>query len=692
MTTATFTDRPAWKLALLALFAAVCAYLLHRNLGPYPKIFADEWYYSKMSRLQPLGEAIVPSYLYLWLFRASNACGSQFYECVHAGNLLFFAAAAPFVYLTARQVTSKRLAAFVALLSMLAPLNIYTAYFMPEATYYFGFCVLSWIALTRTHWHWARHAATLGLVLGVMSLVKVHALFLAPALCLFLLYARWAAGGRWLAGGLGAVAIALACTFAVKFGLGYLLAGDAALNLFGNFYQGAVKAAGARSVLNLVAPGLVNGKGHLMALALLLPLPLAMIAHSLLRPPTRAQVGKAGLLRLYALLMLGAAAGVTIIFTASIANPGLNDEGLRLHQRYYSFVFPLLWLVAAAAIGKPAQDQRPALRWAIALLMAALLAFTLFKLPTYALNPVDGPDLYAVNPHLPSGRILLALDLVALLLWARGHRHAAGFFLFAVLPASVAFGTVAADRVVVANKIEHPAEHASAYARLHIPPDERKLITVAGTDMQQMMRIQFHLDDKDTALLQLAPDAPIEPYQLPVRNKWLLVLGKHSLPAGVQPVVQNDEYTLVHVNTSHRRVALAMLTEPFGNGLIESAEGLSQSEPWGRWSDAKRVAIRFNRPLPKHLRLILTARAYGENAELPFVVRVGGKSARFKVGWVLEDIDLAFETDGSTRELVIEVPHPVSPTEHGELDPRTLGIGIGEIEVGEVTGRDLAAN
>jgi hypothetical protein len=59
---------------------------------------------------------------------------------------------------------------------------------------------------------------------------------------------------------------------------------------------------------------------------------------------------------------------------------------------------------------------------------------------------------------------------------------------------------------------------------------------------------------------------------------------------------------------------------------------------------------------------------------------------------VLEDIGLAFETDGSTRELVIEVPHPVSPTEHGELDPRTLGIGIGEIEVGEVTGRDLAAN
>jgi phosphoglycerol transferase len=690
MTQTRFTNRPAWHLALLAAGAAVCAYLLYRNLGAYPKIFADEWYYSKMSRLQPLGEAIVPSYLYLWLFRASNACGDQFYGCVQAANVLFLAAATPFVYLVAREVTGKGLAALVALLSMLAPLNIYTAYFMPEATYYFGFWVLSWIALTRTGWHWARHAAVLGVVLGAMNLVKVHALFLLPALCLFLLYARWATGGRWLATGLAAGAIAVLAFFAVKFGLGYLLAGDPALNLFGNFYKGAANAAGARSILSLLPASIVSGRGHLMALALLLPLPLALLAQSVLRPPTRGQAGRADLLKLYALLMLGAAAGVTILYTASIANPGLTDEGLRLHQRYYSFLFPLLWMAGAAA--SPAPRQRPALRWAIALLLAVGLAFTLVKLPTYALNPVDGPDVYAVNPAGRPGQVLLALDLAVLLLWAYGHRHAARLFLFAALPASIAFGAAFTNADVLANKAENPADRAGAFAFQHIPPGQRKLVTVVGTDVQQLMRTQFHLDDKDSTLMQLPPDAPIEQYLLPVHNKWLLVLGKHPWPDGFPPLVQNGDYALVHVDIAHRTLGRAALNQPFGQGLIASAEGLSHAEDWGRWSDAKRVVLRFSQPLPKHLRVVLKAQAYGENTELPFVMHVGARSERFKLGWLPEDVGLVFETDGSARELVIDVPHPVSPLEHGQPDPRTLGIGITTIEVGEVERSTLAAD
>jgi hypothetical protein len=126
-----------------------------RSQGINPTVFADEWYYSKMARLQPLAEAIVPSYLYLWLFGATNACGDGFLECARGANALLFVAGAPFLYLTARSVTGRGTAAAIALLATLAPLNLFTAYFMPETMYYFGFCVLSWVALTRRHWHWA---------------------------------------------------------------------------------------------------------------------------------------------------------------------------------------------------------------------------------------------------------------------------------------------------------------------------------------------------------------------------------------------------------------------------------------------------------------------------------------------------------------------------------------------------------
>jgi phosphoglycerol transferase len=691
MTTA-LTDRRAWHYFMLAACLAVGVYLAWRLLGVYPHIFADEWYYSKMSRLQPLKDSILPSWLYLWLFSGSNACGTHFYDCVHAGNILFYAGATPFIYLTARALTGKTMAMLLALLSMLAPLNMYTAYFMPESMYYFGFCVLSWIALTRTGWHWALHAAATGAVLGLMSLVKVHALFLLPALCLFLVYARWAGRGRWLASAAGSLAITVACFFAVKFGIGYLLAGDAALNLFGNFYQGAANAAAHRSILSLMPAGFVNARGHLMALAMLLPLPLAIIATSVLRPPSRQQAGPRELLQLYALLMLGAALGMTVAFTASIANPGVTDEGLRLHLRYYSFAFPLLWLVAAATIGQAAAQGRTALRWIIALLLLAVLGLAIVKLPTYALNPVDGPDVFSVNPADWHGRFIVVLDAAVLLLWAAGHRHAGNLFVYAALPVTLAFGLHTSATQIAATRVPTPAEHAGAYARAHIPPGEHKLITVAGTNLQQMIHLQFDIDDPDTNLLVLPADAPIEQYQLPVRSGWLFVLGKHALPENVHPQVQSDDFALLHLTPTHRTVGQASLSAPFGQGLIAGAEGLSGAEDWGRWSDAGKVVIRFNSPLPRHLRVILRAQAFDVNAELPFTMHVGGQSARFRLGWTPSDVGLEFDTDGAQRELVIDVPHPVSPMEHGQPDPRKLGIGIAEIEIGDAGGGEQASN
>lgn len=689
MTTASFTDRPAWKLAVLGLFAAACTWLLLRNLGLYPNIFADEWFYSKMSRLQEFKDALVPSYLYLWIFRGTSACGAAFYDCAHVGNVLFFAAATPFVYLAARQVTSKPVAAFLALLSFVAPVNVYTAYFMPEATYYFGFCVLSWIALTRTDWHWALYGAATGLALGLMSLVKVHALFLAPALVLFLAYVRWAAGRRWIATGLGSVAVALAGIAMVKFGLGYLLAGDAALSLFGNFYQGAVNVAGNQRLLRLLNPAFINGRGHLMALVLLLPLPLAMIAHSVLHPPAREQAGKSAQLQLYALLMLGAAAGVTVLYTATIAPLGPH-EVLRLHQRYYDFVFPLLWLAAAAALGRQSDGDRPVLRWAIAVLMVAVLATALFKLPTYWLNPVDGPELFALSPDKLAGRVLLGLDVAVLLLWAAGQRVAVPLFLFAALPLSVICGTVFTSGIVSTMRAETPADRAAAAVLRVVPPAERSLLTVAGSNAQDLMRAQFGIDNRDSTLLVLDGNPVIEQYQIPVRQKWVLFLGNYGLPGGIKPVAQTNEFALVRVNGAHQRVAGASFAQPFGTGLIAGAEGLSYAEPWGRWSDARRVVIHLSQPLPEHARVVLKAQAYDVNTERLFTMHVGEQSARFRVGWGAQEVGLIFETDGKQRDIAIDVPQPVKPSSHGQPDWRPIGIGLSEIEIGVIDQPGLA--
>lgn len=676
--------KPVWKMLAALVCLAAFGYLLQRNHGLHPNVFADEWYYSKMARLLPLAEAIVPSYLYLWLFGLSKACGTGFYDCVRVGNLLFLFAATPFVYLTARTVASPPLAALVALFALFAPFNIYTAYFMPEAMYYFGFWVLAWVLLTRGHWRWPVRALAAGLVLGLMSLVKVHALFLLPALAVFQLYAAWAHGGRgWLATGAGGFALSAALCFAVKFGLGYLLAGDAALSLFGPFYSGAASAAGGRSVLDLLPAAIVNGRGHLMVLALLVPLPLALLAQAVLAPPARAAVGPAHLLQLLALLVLGAAAGMTIFYTASIANPGVTNEGLRLHLRYYSFVFPLLWMVGAAAVGKPLAGARWQ-RVLVALLLVAVLAAALVKLGGYAINPVDGPEAHGVTTVRPAGQLVLALALAVLLLWAAGVRAATTLFLYVALPASLACGALAATAHLEHLRRAAPADRAGALAQRLIPPAERGQVTVAGSDLQQIMKVQFYLDHPDSGMLELPEGAPLAQYQVPVRNKWLIVLGKHALPPELAPLAQEPDVTLVPVHGQRRPLGHAQLSAPFGKGLLAGAEGLSYAESWGRWSEGARVVLHFNQPLPRHASVVLKAQAYDVNTTLPFTMRVGGHSEQFRLGWTPQEIGLRFTTDGATRSLAIDVPQPVSPAERGNpADPRRLGIGIIDIEIGE---------
>jgi len=516
------------------LLALVALYLLLRNIGVHPVVFSDEWQYSKMARLQPLAEAIVPSYLYLWLFGASNACGDAFLECVRVGNIGLYLAATPFLYLTARRFTGRHWAAVIALLSTLAPMNVATLFFMPEATYYVGFCVLSWIVLAWTQRPLWQGAAAAGAVLGALSLVKVHALFLLPSLCLYLLYAGWHAatpGARWLARALSAAVLAPALAIGVKFALGVMLASDAGLSLLGPFYASSAGGGGDPAVR--MAATLASARGHLMALAVLLALPLAMLLHGLCSDALRRRGARANPLLVYVLLMLGAGAGMAVVYTGTIAHLGQHDA-LRLHLRYYSFTFPLLWIVAAALRDEPA--RLPWLRPCIAAALALLLVLALFDLPGYVLNMVDGPDIAAVRPGHATGYLVVALQLGLLVLWTARRQNAARLFLLAVLPLTLVLGQGASVLFAAYYRLDKVGDRAGMLARQVVPLAERGRITVAGADPLQLLRAQFHIDHPDSRALTLDAAATIEASRLAPDQAWLLVIGDQPLAPNLEVV------------------------------------------------------------------------------------------------------------------------------------------------------------
>src|SRR5690606_5391672 len=117
---------------LLSLF------LIIRSMGLLPVVFADEYTYSRLSRLLPLSEATIPSYLYLGLYRVTSFCGADFLGCARILNALLFSLSIPFIYSIARTVSSRRVAAFVPLLAVAGPVNSYTRFISAVASFLIG--------------------------------------------------------------------------------------------------------------------------------------------------------------------------------------------------------------------------------------------------------------------------------------------------------------------------------------------------------------------------------------------------------------------------------------------------------------------------------------------------------------------------------------------------------------------------
>ena len=685
------TDRGAarrWQLVLGLGMLLAFTYLLLRSLNLYPAVFADELIYSTFSRLAPLREASIPSYLYFALYRGASACGPNFLDCARGLNVLLFVAAAPFIYLITRRLAPPPVAAAVALMSLLLPVNSYTGYFMPEGMYFLAFYVLTWLALARGAMHSAAHGLLCGLLLGAMTLIKVHALFLIPPLCLFAVYTCWAGRGdgdkdrRWMLRAAAAACTIATAAMGVRYGLGYLMGGPNALHLFGTFYGGHAVNSATRPLLSYLAPAWINGRGHLMALALLYGTPLAISVGGLAAAiKSRRGADPATAAQLYTLLMTGAALAMTVMYTASISDTAPREVE-RLHLRYYDFAFPLLLMVAAGALQQGRRLAR--LDWALALMLGGACALALHLLPGYALSLIDGPDIAApfLVRYLAPG--LAVLQIAALALWALGKPGAVRLFLFVFVPVMLLGQNHALHFLAAQVAKPNTFDSAGLYVRNHIPKAEHKDVVIAGSGLALLMRAKFHVDEPALSVIEMADGAPFNMDNLPVRHKWLVVVGPHALPPELARAYEGDQFAVVRVQAAHRKIDSAEFANASGSGLIAELAGLDKIEPWGRWSNAARVTIRFQRALPAKLNLLLKGQSYGPNGQQDYVLRVGATERRFQIGNAPAEVFLRLDTDGLQDTVTIDIPHPVSPHElEGSVDQRKLGLGLIGIEIGE---------
>jgi phosphoglycerol transferase len=544
--------KACWCLSMAALFL----YFGMRYTGMNAVVMADEWYYSSLSRLTAPADISIPSYLYTVIYHATTACGPGYLDCARWLNAFFFLGSAPFIYLVGRRFLDTRLASFVALLAMIGPVNSYTAYFMPESIYFFTFWVTSWIAFRFHERPDLAHATTLGVCVGALALLKLHALFLVPSILAFMLYSivcRHGTGpAAWRSASVCTVSMILV-TVLVRMGFGYIVAGPNGLSLSGSLYAAQAGNSTGQSVpvLELIQLALFNLRGHVEALTILFGMPIAaLVAHAFARCTGNANVRSSSPLAVYTALILLALLGMTVAFTAFVAGSGYETNA-RLHMRYYNFALPLLVIVGASQVR---QSSRPG-RWVAMAVAAAVAAMILFTIVTswqpYTPSLVDSPDFRGMSMRRAAFYILGLLALCSVVSWARNASTGARLFLFGFMPLFALSASLNIDHEVRAGGASNKFDRAGKFTHQFLTEAQRGQLGIIGTDPSGMFRTRFHIDNIHTWQQTAPQNLPLDLNGMPPDTAWLLLLGDYALPAGATIRARASDYVLIELGRVH---------------------------------------------------------------------------------------------------------------------------------------------
>lgn len=179
--------------------------------------------------------------------------------------------------------------------------------------------------------------------------------------------------------------------------------------------------------------------------------------------------------------------------------------------------------------------------------------------------------------------------------------------------------------------------------------------------------LHFNLK-KPSSVIKITVPFPVRP----VNDSRLIGIGLIELRAS--PLVSQSAIAAKEKLGSSLSDGIDFTQEEFPP-FVDSINGISLNEPWGRWSNGDRVVVELKHTLKGRFRFILRAIAYGRNVGVPVRVRIGVQTRTLKLPASLRpDEEFAVEFVVKTPSNVIEitVPHPTRPPNDG----RALGIGF----------------
>lgn len=541
------------KPVVLAAIFVIGIFFFHatRTLNFYPITIPDEFTYNFDSRLRDPANVEIPNYLYYFFIRICDLFGSEYYNAVKIINSLLYVLAAPFAYKVARMVCGRTLSLYLCVAVILWPFSVFTAQFWPEPIYSTAIWIFFWLLLKYDRFPPVKQGLLAGVCMALLSLIKVHGIFLLPGYLIFAATTFPRDSTRDHVLNVAKSFLAAAFVFCVvKLGLGYLLAGTYGLTLFGTSYN-SLADDGTQAILSmgkLVLDSIFNLGGHLLVASLAIALPIIAVGYVFLgrtaAPPPLKRLCCVAVSFIVPLMFVSSG------FSAMLEQlfPGeAPAEVTRIQDRYYSFIYPVFLVVAGGVMsildaGAEARFRRE--KWLCLLLagMSTYAAFTNFHgycvvvLEDY----VEGAFLQ-LAPGLPLA--IAALAITACLLVLKRAQSAFRLYLFGFFPLFAAASLAVLHMGQTMRFGVYPLyyDKGGIFAREYLG-DEIADLAVVDRWLHNGKKAMFHMNNGSVTLHPHFDTDDVDMSRIPPGKKWILSFGKLKVPA------ERDKYHIEYVD------------------------------------------------------------------------------------------------------------------------------------------------
>lgn len=529
-----------------------------------PAVMQDEYIYSSAARHLPFSEHPFPNYLYSLVYQSTSLCDANFYSCAKSINVIFFVAMLVFVFLIAAHFLNRGAAVAITTATILSPLHVYISYFMPEVMYFAFMMATIWLFLKASQHNSTKFWAIAGAALGLTALVKPHALFAVPAFLLFSLLSTLKSEDRKRFDFLLAPVILLSTFIAVKFAIGFALAGPSGITLFGSGYGISESVFSSSESVSDQTQAALGSKSPLEVLISVSGLQLLLHSSFLLMLwgiPTLLSISvifnairkKRNVTDLGAFVMLVGALTVTFAFVVAVfegyASALGDDHSARIITRYYDFLFPLLLILGATVYRYV--EPKGAFRTIQLLVLLVAGVWIGFYFPN---NIHSGfSDSVTLVGFMNGWTQLVAevLILGAVLIWAFKPDFGTKLLGWVVTPLVAVILGLSAQSNLMVKVGTSPAyfDIAGQEVKPYLDGIDGARIGVIGQKRTEVFTAKFWIDKPNIQDRLIGDDQELSVYMLQDLD-YALILGTSDVVGAGEILTKGDNYALVKVDES----------------------------------------------------------------------------------------------------------------------------------------------